>query len=622
MKRFTQVLVLLLLAIPLFRLPGMGPDALRIPVWGLCVTLLMGGIVYSEARQSEVKGKFDPLRISLIVFVLVAVFSLLGGGSFWAALPSLIVLTLGLLTYFILSSPFFHSRDLLSWGFPSIAVVGALFSAVVMFQAFRGDPVIGTLGNPNRAGAFAGILFPVMLGLCFSPKFRPLFIGSSIALLVATVLTDSRGGLLGLAAGSAVVLGGLAWRWKRGRGLLMVGGGVLLVAFLFIPLVQKRMDSVRVRTELWKGSFQLALDNPVLGTGVGNFAVEFPPYRTEEEFLISNRNEGLTSFVEAEDAHSTWMQIAAEMGILGILAFLLVLYVAVRLWRYYLVHLDNWSQVAGIAGVGGGVVAFLAAGLTNTLHLHASHFLLFILFLSFIQVIGDRRSHTPRRFSWEVRMAIHGVQAFLGILIIVLSLRQGSNDRLFQDAMGQPSGTRIRLLKELNAVDDHYWRAHYELGPLLSSKNQYGEAVHHCKSALEERPHHVVLLNRMGIALLGIGGKDEEAGKHLLRAAEIAPYYFRTWYNLGTLAGRAGDWETALLRFNTAISLRPDHLPSRVSRAKVHYILGNKAAAFDDLLIVRSNNPEEIKRLQAEGLGLENDPVFSEIFSPVTSNPQ
>lgn len=617
MRRFTQVAVLLLFALPLARFPGTGLDALRIPLWALLTTLLMGAIVYGEARRSEVRGKFDPLRIALTLFVLVALLSLPGGGTFWSALPPLVVLTLGLISYVILTSPLVSARDLFSWGFPALAVVGIVFSIVVGIQAILDKPVIGTLGNGNRAGALAGMIFPVTLGLAFGSRYRPLYIAASAALLVAAVLTDARGGLLGLAAGSAVALGGIAWRWKGRRGLLMVGAGVLLAAIAFVPLVQKRMETVTVRTGLWKGTVRMALDHPVLGAGIGNFGTEFPPYRTAEEFRISNRNVGLTSFVEAESAHSTWLQIAAETGFPGFLAFLLILYIAVRLWRYFVVHLESRETAAAMAGIGGGVAAFLAAGVTNTLHLHASHFLLFVIFLASIQLIGDRRPHTPRRFAGEIRMALHGVAAFVGVLIIVISVRHTSNENLFLDAMNQVSpDRRIRLLRELTSIDDHHWRAHAELGSAFAAVGHHADAIRNFKRALEERPHHVGLLDRLGVSLARVGGKDPEAEDRFRRASEIAPYYFRPWYNRALLTARTGDLPEALSRFNRSISLRDDFVPARIGRAKVHYLMGNKAAALSDLRFVKSTSPEEVDLLREDDLPLAKDPAFREIFTP------
>ncbi|MDP6958778.1 MAG: O-antigen ligase family protein, partial [Planctomycetota bacterium] len=523
MRRFTQIAVALLFAVPLVRLPGMGLDELRIPFWALLTTLLMGRIVYKEARRSEVRGKFDPLRVSLVIFFLVALASLPGGGSLWDALVPMTIFVLGLITYIILTSPLFTGKDLLSWGFPAFAGVALLFSAVIVYQALQGLPVIGTLGNQNRAGALTGMLFPVMLGLSFGGRLRPLYIVTTLALLVATILTDARGGLLGLAAGSAVALGAVAWRWKRTPGLLLVVGGAILVAVLFYPLAMKRVDSIHVRTGLWAGAWEMTLDHPVLGAGLGNFEVEFPPYRGEEEFLISNRNEGLSSFVEAESAHSTWLQIGAEMGFLGVLSFLLILYITVRLWRYFIVHLKSKNSVVAMAGVGGGLVAFLASGLTNTLHLHASHFLFFIIFLASIQLLGDHRPHTRRHFATEVRMAFHGVAALVGGLIILISARQISFTNMFQQGMNQTvPETRIRLLRELISIHDHYWVAHYELGNTYAALNHQTEAERHYKRALEDRPHHVELLDKLGVALARIKGRDAESEDCFKRATEIA----------------------------------------------------------------------------------------------------
>src|SRR5438477_12385069 len=115
---------------------------------------------------------------------------------------------------------------------------------------------------------------------------------------------------------------------------------------------------------------------PVLGWGAGGFAIEYPPFRSEEEFQISH-SDGRDGFKEVEDPHSSWVATAVETGLPGLLALLLVAYVAARLWRYYVRRAGDPETAAALAGLGGGAAAYLVAGAFNTLTIHLSHTLLF-----------------------------------------------------------------------------------------------------------------------------------------------------------------------------------------------------------------------------------------------------
>jgi hypothetical protein len=77
--------------------------------------------------------------------------------------------------------------------------------------------------------------------------------------------------------------------------------------------------STSARLMMWKSSAQIALDNPITGTGLGTFAAHYPAYRDPRENTTSGGS-----------AHNDYIQLAAEGGIpalvllLGILMGLLL----------------------------------------------------------------------------------------------------------------------------------------------------------------------------------------------------------------------------------------------------------------------------------------------------------
>ncbi|MFQ5506727.1 MAG: O-antigen ligase family protein, partial [Planctomycetota bacterium] len=86
-------------------------------------------------------------------------------------------------------------------------------------------------------------------------------------------------------------------------------------------------STTRVRLRLYPAVLRLARHELPIGTGAGNFRVEFPPFRDPEEILISSHGGAFETRVET--AHSDPLQVLAELGLPGalcLLMFLLALY--------------------------------------------------------------------------------------------------------------------------------------------------------------------------------------------------------------------------------------------------------------------------------------------------------
>jgi O-antigen ligase len=186
----------------------------------------------------------------------------------------------------------------------------------------------GTIGSPNVAGSFLGIVLVPVLMLFVSPVSRGvrLLAGAAIPLgLVALVLTGSRGGWLAFAV--ALVVMGLA---AANRGLLRpsvaLGGLVLtgLVAILLGDIVVTRLTgddggAAASRIPLMEIAWEMIRDNTYFGVGVNNFSVVLPDF-------VGPRFTGVWVAI----VHNQYMLIWAEAGVGALLAFLAFLAASIR----------------------------------------------------------------------------------------------------------------------------------------------------------------------------------------------------------------------------------------------------------------------------------------------------
>ncbi len=99
--------------------------------------------------------------------------------------------------------------------------------------------------------------------------------------------------------------------------------------------------------------------------------------------------------------------------------------------------------------------------------------------------------------------------------------------------------------------------AHHSLGWWHQQNGRIEEAIANYRIALEKRPNHAQITNRMGTAHETIG-KLEEAEKYYRRALAVKPYHKHAITNLARLMTLTGREKEALALFRTAIRVRPE----------------------------------------------------------------
>jgi len=80
--------------------------------------------------------------------------------------------------------------------------------------------------------------------------------------------------------------------------------------------------SVKSRMGIWKASFQSILKHPILGVGIGNYPVVL--------------NEDISAAKKGASAHNLYLDVASEMGILGLIVLLMIFFEIFKLcWKKF-----------------------------------------------------------------------------------------------------------------------------------------------------------------------------------------------------------------------------------------------------------------------------------------------
>jgi hypothetical protein len=263
-----------------------------------------------------------------------------------------------------------------------LAGMGLFEAGLALWQGWwRGNPrPIGTFFNPNFLAGYAAIVWGIALGyVCHVrigrrgwPRGRRCSVADVILpiilmslLLPVIVWTGSRGGVLAVTVGSALVIG-----MRVGRRGLALFALVLALSVLLIPnplreriQAEHAVDPVGyARWEMWQQSIRLMADHP-WGIGLGLYQYFYPQYAFPVEGQIARYGK------VAQTPHSEYVQMGVELGIVSIPLFcwgiILVARESAALLRQ---RLWRWQRGA-VLGMSGALAAVLThAAVDSNLH--------------------------------------------------------------------------------------------------------------------------------------------------------------------------------------------------------------------------------------------------------------
>jgi tetratricopeptide (TPR) repeat protein len=195
------------------------------------------------------------------------------------------------------------------------------------------------------------------------------------------------------------------------------------------------------------------------------------------------------------------------------------------------------------------------------------------------------------------------------------AVAMGFADRAFTDGM-QTDHAELRetKLREALDTDPWFWRAHYELARTLSAVGRFRGAAEEGRATLRLRPHHVDALNHAAVCLIQAEGDEKEAEAWLLRAIEIAPFYYKSYYNLGLLERRRGRGVEARRLLTQSIDHNGRHASSYYCRGAVILSGGGSTEALEDLRKAREYGFDVGAALRMEYPVTLTEPKFAEFF--------
>lgn len=179
---------------------------------------------------------------------------------------------------------------------------------------------------PNGFAGFLVLVLPGFVGYALDrvragDRRPPFLVASALwvaGALACLLLTFSKGGWVAFLAGAALFCAMLGkrllrrhWKLVAAVAALFAVGVIVLVAVGVIPtrIAFDARGSMGVRVGYWRTAWAMAKDNWLTGVGLGTFPSHYHRYRWVLARVTQN-------------AHNDYLQVLAELGVVGLAAFL------------------------------------------------------------------------------------------------------------------------------------------------------------------------------------------------------------------------------------------------------------------------------------------------------------
>ena len=186
--------------------------------------------------------------------------------------------------------------------------------------------------NPNDLAGFLLLEFSLVAGIVVTERKRWIALAARIGMVVLPfliLLTGSRGGFIGFIAFVLLAFRRKLAQFKAAATIAAVAG----IIFLFMPEgIWHRLGTIRdadtasaasqngdessigQRRAIWAVASKIVVEHPVMGVGLGAYS--------NAHFQYSQRPGADPSTFGYRDAHSTYLRMAAELGLVGLALFL------------------------------------------------------------------------------------------------------------------------------------------------------------------------------------------------------------------------------------------------------------------------------------------------------------
>ncbi|MBT4139309.1 MAG: tetratricopeptide repeat protein, partial [Candidatus Latescibacteria bacterium] len=531
------------------------------------------------------------LRIALLSPILIYVF-FLSSSALWALNPfrsvHLLAQHITLFCFFLTVSTTLNLSDL-----PRILRVAALAGGIVAFIGileYHGllPFTLPSTGKPSSTFMFRNLAAHYLItnipfaGLLFflarNNTDRGIASTAATFMFVFLLYTRTRGAWVGLFVSTVLMLflffvsnKSTHWQNLKGQfnrnGLYFAFAALCLVALLG-PLsanmqeghvqrfdekksdISSAVTSIfqkgggRGRTNLWAGTIAMISDNPIVGVGLGNWEMNYPPYDYGE----------LRTNVTPRRPHNDLLWIGSEIGLFGLIAYVsilvLFLYKAIQIWKTDTPH--KWIiLMCGItifAMIGDGFFNFPYERLAPTLNFW---FALAIADICF-KPAATSSPVIPKHFAMILPIVLLGG--------IGITSKQLAFDYYYIKAIRghyqQDHPQTERAAAKAIQFGPFNHQAFIIYGQSLRFQKKYAQAAASVRKGLRYHPNFPNAYNNLG-HILDEMGQHPTAIENYRKSIKLLSYHHKAHYNMAIAYEKLGQTDSAIVAYQRALTITP-----------------------------------------------------------------
>lgn len=540
------------------------------------------------------------LNLLIILFILVLITFVLISEAKIISLKDFIIFFSYFFIFFLIINNIDKGKTFNSF-INLLFIISSLISIYTIIQYYGIDPYLSdlssltsTIGQKNWISNYLAMFFPVAFSYFLlekSKKNKILYFFLLSIIYTTLMICQSRGIWISIsltlifAIYIIIKFNFLKIFQENKKWLILLFSTFLIITIIYstdnplnksaitvperaISTFDEKDPSINTRLLIWKTTFEMIKDKPLLGSGIGTFKMNYLNYQAE--FL--RKNPGYIKYSgKAGEAHNEYLQMWAELGIIGLGLFILIFYFFYKTIFNFFKSNKNIKDKTITLGLVMGITSFLIHSLfTFPLHVPALGMTFFTLVG--LTVIYTRKINLPQTDSdnrpKELKLKNKGIKIVLTILVLISMIW------VINLVAVKPYIAEIKYFNGMRYnVDNNYREAlpYFEYAVLLDKYN--GRILHalgttyynlgildKAEEILQKTKKYIIDVNtfyNLGL-VYSQTGEYQEAEKEFKNAVYLDTKHFKTYHNLGLLYFSQEDYDSAIEQWNKILEIEPN----------------------------------------------------------------
>ena len=618
-------------------------------------------------NKEDIKITRTPINLPVLAFMVICPLSLLWSNSPMISLLELPLFLAGPILYFIVINNI-HNEHQINRLLTALLIISSLLGIYGIFQyngidfAFwKGNiarsKVFGLFGNVNYFAEYMIVPLPLAISLFFAARNRThkiLLLVGILAMGGSLILTFTRGSYLAIGISSLFMLflylvaQGKSFIKEHKKIFILILAFIILVTFLFavpnplnkpgtvISKIKSRISvsqftegsSLKRRIAIWKFTVLMIKDHPLLGSGIGTFKYNSLNYQAK--FFDQGENRSLYPYGIADKVHNEYLQLGAELGLIGLGIFLWLIITYFNYGIKLLKRLKDKYKHGILIGLMGGVVAVLIDAIFGfPLHLPAT-LVLFWLFIGLIvslnhsenyaeqevetlsvketqskaKASGDKNNRTKGniyRFKPLLYLVIILLSLFLCVIVARPFVAQVYEFYGVQYAKKADYDTAAKYFQEALKWNPYFGMSYYNLGQIISQKGIYTLAIENFEKA-EKYMDHPDLPGKLAYLYLKKGQQDKAIAKlkQAISYQKNEKLMLPLYAELGNTYLQLERFKPAEIVLKDALKIDPDFINAHYGLAGVYLQQNQLPEALNELQKVIEIAPDSTQAKYAK----------------------